>query len=100
MRFHCRCTPQIGEDSVHSLTTDEAQAKGIIDVWVSKGYSLRHIIIDSLIFLGSDDSQNRVLEKKLVMVMDLLLSIDHNNKLANEKSDDVTLSDKFVRSIE
>jgi len=50
----------------------EAQAREVIDAWVEKGYSLRHIIIEALIIYHNQDSQNSELEEILERITHLL----------------------------
>ncbi len=50
----------------------ETQAREVIDAWTLKGYSLRHIITEALIFYHNQDSQNSDLEEMQERIMHLL----------------------------
>jgi len=41
----------------------EAQAREVIDAWVTRGYSLRYIVVEALVSYRSEDGLNNELEK-------------------------------------
>ena len=75
----------------------EAQAKKVIDAWVSKGYSLRHIIIEALIFYHNQDSQNSELEEILEKIAHLLGTTTEGGE--SVKVIQETLPETFVGAI-
>ena len=61
---------EVAMSKVYSFRLDEnnpreAQAKEVIDAWVSMGFSLRQIIIDTLISYQCEDSATRNFEEVL-----------------------------------
>ena len=75
----------------------EAQAKEVIDAWASKGYSLRHIIIDALIFYHNQDSQNNELEDILKKITQLLGAMTEGGKSVKVVQE--TLPETFVGAL-
>ena len=75
----------------------EAQAREVIDAWVSKGYSLRHIIIEALIFYHNQDSQNSELEDILEKITHLLATTNEGGKPVKVIQE--TLPETFVGAI-
>jgi len=54
----------------------EAQARDVIDAWASKGYALRHIIIEALIQFSGEDSYKGELEDILEQISSMLLNVN------------------------
>ena len=75
----------------------EAQAREVIDVWVSQGYSLRHIIIDALISYQRGESHNSELEEILEKITRLLETTNEGGE--SDKVVQRTFPEDFVRSI-
>ena len=69
----------------------------MIDVWVSKGNSLRHIIIKALIFYHNQDSQNSELEEILAKITHLLGTMNEGGKSVKVVQE--TLPEIFVGGI-
>ena len=74
----------------------EAQAKDVIDNWVSQGYSLRYILTEALInFPGNGNQENRW-ESIYNQLSDLVRELDKrvvNQESRNKKS---SLSQEFI----
>lgn len=77
----------------------EAQAREIINAWVSEGYSLRRIITDALIgYRGSGDSVNKW-DRVYDQLSELIRGID-SGVLKKELFDiNTTISPEFVAAI-
>jgi hypothetical protein len=71
--------------------------KQVIEAWVSKGYSLRHIIIEALIFYHNQDSQNSELEYILEKITHLLGTMTEGGGEINVVQG--TLPEAFIGSI-
>ena len=74
----------------------EAQAKDVIDAWVSKGYSLRRIIIDALISYHREGSENGELEEILDKITQLFEGMNRHITSSNVIQE--TLPKSFVNS--
>jgi hypothetical protein len=77
----------------------EAQAREVIDAWASKGYSLRHLIIEALINFGNDKTSSK-LEVMLEKVVNIISQLEREDLQPNSEKDNQTqLSAEFVNSI-
>ena len=75
----------------------ETQAREVIDAWVSKGYSLRHIITEALVLYQADNSNRYVLEEILEKITDMVLNFNEGS--TSDKWKDESLPKEFVGSV-
>ena len=75
----------------------EAQAREVIDAWVTQGYSLRHQIVDVLISFQDKMSQQKSYDELLKQIESLIVHSKRDNQAPNDLTD--TLSDKFIGSL-
>jgi hypothetical protein len=75
----------------------EAQAKEVIEARVSQGYSIRHVVVDSLILLGSNVSGKPDLEEILDQIMKSLASMNNEGRKVNTSERE--LQSAFIGSI-
>ena len=76
----------------------EAQAKEVIETWVSKGYSLRHIITEALIsFQANESDRHDALEVILKKITNMVKSFDAGTIEAGGENE--TLPKGFVSSL-
>ena len=78
----------------------ETQAREVIDAWVSKGYSLRQVLVDSLIQYENNGKQYKDLYLLLKQLWELI-NQDTNRKMPVESEDEATiaLSPSFLEGI-
>jgi len=69
----------------------EAQAKEVINAWVSKGYSLRIILTNALIQYGNNNDHSKDMDILLEKIKDLVRNSDRM-----QISEDVDLGGKEV----
>jgi len=55
----------------------EAQAREVIEAWVSKGYSLRHVMTEALLKLEARDKNDTNLNFFLEEIREMINSNDH-----------------------
>ena len=90
---------------VYSFRLDEnnprdAQAREVIDAWVSKGYSLREIMTKALIFYRTEENHGDDFEQKLEKFNQLLDALMKRDFPINvPTSNNGTLQESFVGSI-
>jgi hypothetical protein len=78
----------------------EAQAREVINAWVSKGYSLREIMTKALIFYRSEENHSDDFEQKLERLTQLLDALMKSELPTNiPKTNSGTLQESFVGSI-
>lgn len=78
----------------------EAQAREVIEAWVSKGYSLREIITKALIFYRTEENHNDDFEQKLERFNELLDALMERDFPVNvSKTNNGTLQESFIGSI-
>ena len=74
----------------------EAQAREVIETWVSEGYSLRHVIVEALLNLNKNDTELDGLHSILDQMQELILSIDYQPAILPKEP---TLSNSFLTSV-
>lgn len=77
----------------------EAQARDVIDDWVSQGYSLRHILTEALISFQEDGKMNHGWEKVYNQLSELIRGLE--NDLMKKESIDVvpSITPEFVAAM-
>jgi|APSaa5957512576_1039674.scaffolds.fasta_scaffold59302_2 hypothetical protein len=75
----------------------EAQAKEVIEAWVSGGYSLRYMLVEVLISSHNNDYKPNELKELLEKISHLLSTVNEGNK--SVKVLQGTLPETFVGSI-
>jgi hypothetical protein len=78
----------------------EAQAIEVIDVWASRGYSLRYLLVEAFLAIAEDKAQkdevSSSLEEIIKMLQDLQVGSDHPR---DEQGQDKRLSDEFLKAV-
>lgn len=78
----------------------EAQAIKVISARTSKGYSLRHILVEALVTYENEKAQvgdfTSALGNLITMINELKTITNHSNNYLSEKE---TLSNKFLESV-
>jgi hypothetical protein len=74
----------------------EAQAKGVIHVWVEEGYSLRHVVVEALLSFNNKDAGHIELNEVVEQLQDLILTLD---RPATPNSPDSILSNLFLDAV-
>lgn len=78
----------------------EAQAIKIINAWVSKGYSLRYILVEALVDFDNEKTQEddytSALGNLINIVNELKITMSRKNNYLREKE---TLSSTFLESV-
>jgi len=75
----------------------EAQAKKVIEASVEKGYSLRHVIVDALLFYKNPEMEESKLISVLEQLQDLILAFD--KQTLPLQSSDTMLSISFLDAV-
>ena len=57
----------------------EAQAREVIDAWVSKGYSLRQVVVNTMLNVSKEDDPSKDLEKLVEKLGILLKKVDQSH---------------------
>jgi len=74
----------------------EAQAKGVIQAWVTEGYSLRHVVVDALLSYKKEAAGQDELNSVVEQLQDLILALD---KQPSPKSSEASLSSSFLDAV-
>ena len=78
----------------------EAQAREVIEAWVSKGYSLRQIIVDALNRYDGNENQNGDLNLLLKQLRELIdQDARRTTSIGRENETAVALSSSFLEGI-
>ena len=77
----------------------EAQAREVIDVWVSQGYSLRHIITEALINYQEDGKLNDGWEKMYDQLLELVRGLENGRARTQTISNNQNLSQDFLSAM-
>jgi hypothetical protein len=78
----------------------EAQAREVINAWVSKGYSQRHIFVEALIGLYVGEEKRSELENTLARFTTLLDNLDTSKFIPKKHlGNEISLSNDFLDSI-
>jgi hypothetical protein len=78
----------------------EAQAMQIIEAWASRGYSLRHTLVEALLAYAGKDLQKDGVSSTLEEIITMLQNLHVVSGLPrNEQSQDKRLSDEFLNAI-
>ena len=75
----------------------EAQAKEVIDAWVSKGYPLRHVITKALLKLSTIENGEGDLSDIVEQIRELFTGLEGSHPIPKTSSN--ALSPSFVESI-
>lgn len=74
----------------------EAQAREVIEAWVSKGYSIRYVIVDALLSYEKADTNCSELNSVIEQLHDLITAVD---KQPNLKLSEAVLSNSFLDEV-
>ncbi|MFC2055056.1 hypothetical protein ACFLV7_12300 [Chloroflexota bacterium] len=77
----------------------EAQAREVIDVWVSQGYSLRHILTDALIRYGCNGDTMKEWDKIYDQITELVREFGNGMVKKESVRDNSDLSPQFVFAV-
>lgn len=78
----------------------EVQAREVINAWISKGYSLRQIVVEALLTTSKDNDSKKSLEQLVEKVEMLLEKVDLGDiPRRNGEKADITLPTSFLNSI-
>ena len=77
----------------------EAQAKKIIKIWGSKGYSLRHLVTDALISFENQRNDPDEMQKILDQLLTLLNNKESELRQSTEDKNDTSLSPNFLEAV-
>jgi len=78
----------------------EAQAEGVIETWISQGYSLRHVLTDALIQYGNNGNRGEEITDLIEQLRDLLKSTANKQTVEdNSASNKPELSSHFIDAI-
>lgn len=78
----------------------EAQAEEVIEIWISQGYSLRHILTDALIQYGNNGNSSEEITGLIEQLRDLLKPTVNKQILEdNLVADKPQLSSHFIDAI-
>jgi len=75
----------------------EAQAREVIEAWVSKGYSLRYVITEALLLVDNAEGNENGLPSIIEQLKELLSVLEENRPVNKTFSSDLPKS--FVDSI-
>jgi len=74
----------------------EAQAREVIDAWVSQGYSLRHVLTDALISYGENGGAENGWEKVYDQLSEIVRELGNGVVEKESNGDNMALSPVFV----
>jgi hypothetical protein len=77
----------------------EAQAREVIDAWVSKGYALRQVITDALLSISKDGEQSEDLDILLEQLRELVNQGFNKPILESTEGNKQILSTSFLNGI-
>ena len=77
----------------------EVRAREVIDVWVSQGYSLRHIITEALINFQEDGKLNDGWEKMYDQLLELVRGLENGRARTQTISNNQNLSQDFLSAM-
>jgi hypothetical protein len=77
----------------------EFQASEVINAWISKGYSARHVITEALLAVGNNGAHQDQIFRLLNQIKELLLEKDAAPKPKEESSTNKVLSISFIESL-
>jgi len=77
----------------------EAQAKEVIDTWVSQGYSLRHILTDALINYQDTGSVEIGFEKVFDQLSELVQGLENGVTKKESVGVNPTITPEFVSAM-
>jgi len=75
----------------------EAQAREVMEAWADEGYSLRHVVVDALIYFKKSGLEQDYLN--LIMEQLKNLSLSMKNKPATRDTPNATLSNSFLGAV-
>ena len=78
----------------------EAQALQILQAWASRGYSLRHVLVEALLAYKEDESRegnnSDALEQIIAMLQEMRNEHNHEHKPGDQ---DIHLSNTFLNAV-
>ena len=77
----------------------EAQAREVIESWVSEGFSIRHLMIEALLSLRKGKGQESFIFDALEQIKDLLSEMDMNGNVGIRTEKNNNLPASFVESL-
>ena len=74
----------------------EAKAKGVINNWLKKGYSLRYLVVEALVSYNKVEAEHNELNSVLEQLRELILSLD---TISDDKPSDAVLPNSFLMAV-
>lgn len=74
----------------------EAKAKGVIDFWLEKGYSLRYLVVEALISYNKVDVEHNEFNSIVEQIREMILSL---GTISDDQPSDAVLPDSFLMAV-